>query len=140
MHEFYDLSISLRVYTGGTFDMFHRGHALLFKRIKEYNNYLIVGVHTDEECTYNKRTPNDTLSQRFFMIDQCKYVDEVLVTPYQVWYDDMKKMNVDVVVCGEEGDNNMEKWIEQCYKDVEGMLITLPRTEGISTTVLRELK
>ena len=35
MHEFYDLSISLRVYTGGTFDMFHRGHALLFKRIKE---------------------------------------------------------------------------------------------------------
>ena len=37
-----------RVITYGTFDLLHYGHINLLKRAKEYGDYLIVALSTDE--------------------------------------------------------------------------------------------
>lgn len=37
-----------KVITYGTFDLFHYGHMKLLERAKDFGDYLIVGLSTDE--------------------------------------------------------------------------------------------
>ena len=46
-----------RGFTVGTFDMFHIGHLNLVKQAKEYCDYLIVGIHSDEWVMHCKNRP-----------------------------------------------------------------------------------
>ena len=39
---------SRKVYTGGTFDLFHRGHANFLRQCKEIGDHLTVSLNTDE--------------------------------------------------------------------------------------------
>ena len=47
------------IYVSGVFDLFHYGHMILLKKCKKlYKNcYLVVGVHSDEDCIPYKRKP-----------------------------------------------------------------------------------
>ena len=44
-----------RVITYGTFDLLHYGHINLLRRAKQYGDYLIVGLSTDEFNWNEKR-------------------------------------------------------------------------------------
>ena len=44
-------------FTVGTFDLFHIGHLNLLRQAKEYCEYLIVGVHSDEWVLHCKGRP-----------------------------------------------------------------------------------
>ena len=46
-----------RVITYGTFDLLHYGHINLLRRAKEYGDYLIVGLSTDE-FNWNEKQKN----------------------------------------------------------------------------------
>ena len=37
-----------RIITFGTFDLFHIGHLNILERAKEYGDYLIVGISSDQ--------------------------------------------------------------------------------------------
>ena len=46
-----------KVYVVMVADLFHYGHVELLKRAREYGNYLVVGLVSDESAAENKRTP-----------------------------------------------------------------------------------
>ena len=124
-----------RILTYGTYDLLHYGHIRLLKRAKELGDYLIVGISTDEFNAIKHKKSYYPYEVRKEMLEAIKYVDEVI--PENDWNqkeNDIKKHHADVVVMGSdwENDERFEKLREFC--DV----VYLPRTEGISTTQIKE--
>ena len=129
-----------KVITFGVYDMLHIGHVLLFKKAKELGDYLIVAVQDDEVVRKYKPEAEMVYSiqERILMVDAIKYVDEVVV--YKNIDVDIQKFDFDVFAKGpdqsHEGFLHAIEWCEAHGKDV----VTIPRTEGISSTMLRKIK
>lgn len=79
---------------------------------------------------------NDT-STRMFMVDSIKYVDEVVT--YKDVDKDIQNIDFDIFVKGpdqnHDGFKRAETWCREHGKDV----VVLPRTEGISSSLLRRV-
>lgn len=123
-----------RVLTYGTFDLLHEGHVNLLKRSKDLGDYLIVAVSTDEFNAIKNKKSYFPYESRKKMVEAVRYVD--LVIPENVWeqkVEDIQRYNIDVVVMGAdwEGSDKFEYLREYCE------LVYLPRTEGISSTMIR---
>lgn len=73
----------MRIYSGGTYDLFHYGHVRLLKRLKKMagkDGVLIVALNTDEFVEQFKGSrPVMNLEERMEVLQSCKYVDEVIV-------------------------------------------------------------
>lgn len=129
-----------RILTVGVFDALHRGHIRLFERAKQCGDYLIVAVQTDENILkYKPQTQiiNST-EERVYMVGSIKYVDEVIC------YDDVDKtvesVDFDVFVRGEDQNHSgFQKAIDWCQEHGKEV-VTLTRTQGISSTIIREIK
>lgn len=121
------------VITYGTFDLLHKGHIRLLKRAKELGDYLIVGLSTDEFNKDKNKTSYFKYDERKEILEAVKYVD--LVIPENCWeqkINDVREYNVDVFVMGDDWKgkfNFLEQYCEVNY---------LPRTDGISTTHIKE--
>ncbi|WP_068675360.1 glycerol-3-phosphate cytidylyltransferase [Oceanobacillus sp. Castelsardo] len=121
-----------RVLTYGTFDFLHNGHINLLKRAKEYGDYLIVGISTDEFNLMKDKRAYYSFEQRKMILEAVRYVD--LVIPEKSWdqkIDDVKKYNVDVFVIGDDWEGKFDFLKEYCE------VVYLPRTVGISTTKIK---
>ena len=130
--DFYNIESKYRVLVTGVFDLFHYGHVNLFRRVKKYNNFLVVGVSTDEDTTIHKRKPIFSYRERCDLVSNCVYTDEVIMTPHIITKEYMDEHKVDFVVCGKE--DSMRGCFE--YPLNNGRLVELDRTPGISTTKL----
>lgn len=124
-----------RVLTYGTFDLLHYGHIRLLQRAAEFGDYLIVGASTDEFNELKGKRAFHDYETRKLMLEAIRYVD--LVIPENTWeqkIDDIKKYEVDVLVMGSdwEHDDHFANLSEYCE------VVFLPRTEGISTTMIKE--
>ena len=121
------------VLTYGTFDMFHIGHLELLKRLKNLGTKLIVAVSSDE---FNELKGKKTIipySQRASIVEAIKYVDVVI--PEHDWEQkekDIKKYNVDIFCMGHDWEGKFDELKEFCE------VVYLPRTEGISSTDLKD--
>ena len=74
-----------RGFTVGTFDMFHIGHLNLVKQAKEYCDYLIVGIHSDEWVMHCKNRPTViNYEDRAAIVGAIRYVDEVVKTTIEI--------------------------------------------------------
>ena len=127
-----------KILTFGVYDMLHIGHMLLFKRAKELGDYLIVAVQ-DGECILKYKPGTEmiyTTDERLYMVSAIRYVDEVVT--YNDVDVDIQHIDFDVFVKGPDqcqaGFQRAVKWCEEHGKEV----VTLPRTEGISSTMLRQ--
>ena len=126
-----------KVLTFGVYDMLHIGHILLFQRAKALGDHLIVAV---QEGDYILKYKPDTkmiysTEERVYMVDSIKYVDEVVT--YKDVDVDIQQIDFDIFAKGpdqqHEGFQRAVRWCEQNGKEV----VVLPRTEGISSTMLR---
>ena len=67
-----------RVWSDGCYDMVHFGHANQLRQTKEFGNYLVVGVHSDEEIAKHKGPPVFTQEERRKIVNAIRWVDEVV--------------------------------------------------------------
>lgn len=61
-----------------SYDMVHYGHANQLRQAKQMGDYLVVGVHSDEEITKHKGPPVFTEEERYRMVRGIKWVDEIV--------------------------------------------------------------
>lgn len=131
-----------RILTFGVYDMLHIGHILLFKHAKELfpdeECQLVVAVQ-DGDCILKYKPQAKmvyTTEERMFMVSSVRWVDEVVT--YQDVDIDIQKIDFDVFAKGPDqqhaGFQRAVAWCEENGKQV----VTIPRTEGISSTQLRE--
>ena len=123
-----------RVITYGTFDLLHYGHINLLRRAKQQGDYLIVALSTDE-FNWNEKQKRCYFSyeERKKLVEAVRYVD--LVLPEENWeqkLSDIKEYKVDTFVMGDDWKEKFDFLKKYC--DV----IYLPRTEGISTTKIKQ--
>lgn len=67
------------VFTGGFFNIIHRGHIRLFREARSLGDKLIVGVHRDECCLRFKGYCVLNLEDKVEVLSSIKWVDEVWV-------------------------------------------------------------
>lgn len=124
------------VITYGTFDLLHTGHINILKRAKEMGNFLIVGVTADKyDRERGKLNVQQSLSERIENVKKTGLADKIIVEEYVGQKaDDIQKYNVDKFVIGSDWMGKFD-WLKQ-YCDV----VYLPRTQGVSSTLLRNQK
>lgn len=123
-----------KVITYGTYDLLHHGHVNLLKRAKELGDYLIVGVTSDSyDRDRGKLNVRNNVLERVEAVKATGYADEVIIEDYVGQkIDDIQKYNVDTFAIGSDWEGKFDYLKEYC--DV----VYLPRTEGISSTQIRE--
>lgn len=93
----------VRVWCDGCYDMVHFGHANQLRQAKSLGDYLIVGVHSDEEIELHKGPPVFTAEERYKMVRAIKWVDEVVENaPYVTTLETLDKYQCDFCVHGDD--------------------------------------
>jgi glycerol-3-phosphate cytidylyltransferase len=133
----------MKGYTGGSFSIPHFAHYNFFRLCKQFCDYLVVSLNTDEFITeYKGKAPEFSYSQRVEILGKCPYINEIIPN---VGGADSKKaisqVKPDVILIGQD-------WLARDYckqmdftpewlTDNNISLIYLPHTDGITATLIR---
>ncbi len=122
-----------KVITYGTYDLLHRGHLRLLERAKALGDYLIVGVTNDSyDRERGKLNVRNNVLERVEAVRATGLADQIIIEDYMGQkIDDVQKYDVDIFAIGSDWEGKFDYLREYC--DV----VYLPRTEGISSTMLR---
>ncbi len=122
-----------KVITYGTYDLLHQGHINLLRRAKELGDYLIVGVTSDSfDRGRGKLNVRNNVLERVEAVKATGFADEVIIEDYVGQkIDDIQKYNVDIFAIGSDWEGKFD------YLNEFTKVVYLPRTEGISSTMLR---
>ncbi len=125
-----------RVITYGTYDLLHQGHINLLRRAKDLGDYLIVGVTNDNfDRERGKLNVCNNVLERVEAVKATGLADQIIIEDYfGQKIDDIQKYNVDIFAIGSDWEGAFDYLNEYCK------VVYLPRTEGISSTMLREEK
>ncbi|MCF0221208.1 MAG: Gfo/Idh/MocA family oxidoreductase [Fibrobacter sp.] len=123
-----------KVITYGTYDLLHQGHINLLKRAKELGDYLIVGVTNDNfDRDRGKLNVRNNVLERVEAVKSTGLADQIIIEDYVGQkIDDIQKYDVDIFAIGSDWEGKFDYLNEFCK------VVYLPRTEGISSTMLRE--
>jgi len=121
------------VITYGTYDLLHQGHINLLKRAKALGDYLIVGVTSDNfDKERGKLNVKNNVLERVEAVKQTGLADKIIIEDYiGQKIDDIQHYEVDIFAIGSDWEGKFDYLNEFCQ------VIYLPRTEGISSTLLR---
>ena len=122
-----------RVITYGTYDLLHEGHINLLRRAKALGDYLIVGVTNDSiDRERGKLNVRNNVLERVEAVKATGIVDQVIIEDYVGQkIDDILKYDVDIFAIGSDWEGKFDYLSEFCE------VVYLPRTEGVSSTMLR---
>jgi len=135
--------MSIKLYTGGTFDLFHYGHANFLKQCYNITPNVIVSLNTDEFVERYKGPSILNFEERKKSLQQCKYVHKVIAN---IGDEDstiaIESVMPDIIAIGDD-------WMQKDYYSQMGFtrewleernikLIFLPYTTSISTTEIKK--
>jgi glycerol-3-phosphate cytidylyltransferase len=116
-----------RVMVDMSFTLIHHGHIRLLKKAKDHGD-VVVALTTDDEIRMKKGyDPELNYESRYEILQAIKYVDEIVPSPWLINEAFLDMHNVDLLLHGHDNSNPISP---------ERLLI-LPRTEGISSSILR---
>lgn len=126
--------IMKKVITYGTYDLLHQGHINLLRRAKALGDYLIVGVTSDSfDRGRGKLNVRNNVLERVEAVKSTGLADKIIIEDYLGQkIDDIQKYGVDIFTVGSDWEGHFDYLREYCE------VVYLPRTEGISSTQLRE--
>ncbi len=124
----------IKVITYGSYDLLHYGHISLLKRAKALGDYLIVGVTSDDyDKTRGKINLQQTLMERVEALRATGIPDEIIIEEYEGQkIDDIKRYDIDIFTVGSDWTGYFDYLNEYCK------VIYLPRTDGVSSSEIRE--
>lgn len=132
----------LTVYTGGTFDLFHRGHVNFLRQCAKLGR-VVVALNTDEFILeYKGRPPVMTYKERETVLLACKYV--FAVVPNTGGADSkpaIESIQPDIIAIGTDWAIKdyykqmqfTQEWLDE--RDI--LLVYIPYTSEISTTIIK---
>lgn len=126
------MKLMKKVITYGTFDLLHKGHVNILKRARALGDHLTVVLSSDEFNAIKGKKAYTSYSDRKYILEAIKYVDEVI--PEMTWeqkVSDVVDNQIDVFVMGDDWEGKFDFLKEHC--DVQ----YLARTEGVSTTKIK---
>lgn len=94
-------------YIDGSFDLFHAGHVNALRQARELGDFLIVGVHSDQDVNFSRGTnyPIMNLHERVLCVLSCKWADEVLIgAPVELTDEFLTSMRITYVIHGDDKD------------------------------------
>ena len=127
------------VYVGMSADLIHPGHMNILEEAAKYGQ-VTVGLLTDKAIASYKRLPALTYEQRKKIIENIKHVHNVVPQDTLDYTDNLKRIQPDYVVHGDDWKDGVQKETRQKVIDTlntwKGKLIEIPYTKGISSTQL----
>lgn len=139
--------MSYSVYTGGTFDILHKGHINLLrscKKIAGRGGKVVVALNTDEFILrYKGVAPYQDYEERLTVLKACKYVDRVI--PNESGEDStttIEKVSPSFIVVGSDWAKKdyykqmgfTQEWLDE--RDIT--LLYTPYTDGISSSRIKK--
>ena len=105
----------------------------MLRRAKELGDYLIVGVTSDSfDRGRGKLNVRNNVLERVEAVKKTGFADEIIIEDYLGQkIDDIQKYDVDIFAIGSDWEGKFDYLNEYCK------VVYLPRTEGISSTMLR---
>lgn len=134
--------MGLKVYTGGTFDLFHAGHVRFLERCRDFGK-VTVALNTDEFVeAYKGKKPVMSYDERLDVLLACRYVAHVI--PNFNGTDSrtaIELANPDLIVVGSDWarrDYYAQMSFTQDWLDERKIgLCYIPYTQGISSTEIK---
>lgn len=127
------------VYTGGTWDLFHTGHLNVLKKARDYGDYIIVGVSTDELVnSYKNHPPVLNWQQRSSIIKELKCVDQVVSQERLFDIDQFITLGCDVFIVGDDWKGKESSISNLAWLKEYGYLRYVEYTPGLSSSMIKE--
>lgn len=132
----------VKVFTPGVFDVFHVGHLNLLKAAAAAGDYLVVGIQDDREVELYKEVELvNMLAERIFIIEQLRFVDEVISYIDVSQGPLLEALEITVFACGDEYGHD-KRFPDQlktlAYCEENGIEVArIPRTPHVSSTRIR---
>tara|TARA_B100001094_G_C18108673_1_gene759846 strand:+ start:314 stop:724 length:411 start_codon:yes stop_codon:yes gene_type:complete len=118
-------------------DLFHYGHLNFIKNAKAKCDYLIVGLHSDNDVKSYKRLPILNIEERKKVLEGCKYIDKIIINaPLIITNKFMESINADIFIYATNNIKEDKKWKKDFLHIDDSRLIKIQYTNTISTTLI----
>lgn len=129
----------VRVFTSGSFDMFHIGHLNILERSAALGDELIVGVSTDELIEHYKGMPPIIpFEERFRIVSSLKCVTRVVKQVKLTEVTQLQREQIDIVTIGDDWVGKYLEGLEWMHQQPGKEVVYFPYTPGISTTSIKK--
>lgn len=118
----------LRIMVDMSATLIHHGHIRLLKKAAALGDVVVALTSDDEVRTKKGYQPELSFAERKEVLEAVKYVTEVVESPWLITEDFVNQCCCDLLVHGADNSNVIDP----------KRLVIFPRTEGVSSTELRE--